>query len=189
MSACGTSETLKRRGLMSGSEPFSDSMARLCRRMTQSGLSGPCSLNSERRRCLGAGCASRAARETRRGDKQSSELSEWRIQLLRAMASVSRAKLVIRLFRPICLIVARRTLGADGKGYRANSVHGPLPQISTQAPPFNGCVVRRLPACDLPKRHYHERYLQSASCRRRSAQKLSRNDEPRRLCARSNAEL
>ena len=134
MSACGTSETLKRRGLMSGSEPFSDSMARLCRRMTQSGLSGPCSLNSERRRCLGAGCASRAARETRRGDKQSSELPEWRIQLLRAMASISRAKLVIRLFRPICLIVARRTLGADGKGYRADSVHGPFPKSVRKHP-------------------------------------------------------
>ena len=68
-----------------------------CPLLTQSGLSGPCSLNSERRRCLGAGCASRAARETRRGNKQSSELPEWRIQLLRAMASISRAKLVIRL--------------------------------------------------------------------------------------------
>lgn len=115
-------------------------------------------------------------------------LRQWRIQLLRAMASISRAKLVIRRFRPICLIVARRTLGADGKTTVPTPCTAPSPNQYASTP-FNGCVVRRLPACDLPKRHYHERYLQFASCRRRSAQKLSRNDEPRRLCARSNAEL
>ena len=97
-------------------------------------------------------------------------LRQWRIQLLRAMASISRAKLVIRLFRPICLIVARRTLGADGKTTVPTPCTAPSPNQYASTP-FNGCVARRLPACDLPKRHYHERYLQFASCRRRSAKK------------------
>jgi phasin len=36
---------------------------------------------------------------------------------------------------PISLLLARRTLGADGKDYRANSVHAPFPKNQQQAPP------------------------------------------------------
>ena len=44
---------------------------------------------------------------------------------------ISRARLVMSSSsRPIWLLLARRTLGADGKDYRADFVHAPFPKIS-----------------------------------------------------------
>jgi hypothetical protein len=48
----------------------------------------------------------------------------------------------------MCLLLARRTLGADGKDYRANSVHAPFPENQHPSAPLRGSVVRRLPACE-----------------------------------------
>ena len=86
--------------------------------------------------------------------------------------------------------MARRTLGADGKDYRANSVHGPLPQISTQAPPSTGAWFG-----DCQPAIYQRGTTMNATSNPQAAadeaRKIiaTRNDEPRRLCARSNAEL
>ena len=39
---------------------------------------------------------------------------------------------------PISLLLARRTLGADGKDYRANSVHAPFPKNQHPSAPVRG---------------------------------------------------
>ena len=49
--------------------------------------------------------------------------------------------------KPISYLLARRTLGADGKDYRANSVHAPFPENQHPSAPLRS-VVRRLPACE-----------------------------------------
>ena len=49
---------------------------------------------------------------------------------------------------PICLLLARRTLGADGKDYRANFVHVPFPEKSYAKRPLKRSMVRRLPTCE-----------------------------------------
>jgi hypothetical protein len=42
-------------------------------------------------------------------------------------------------------------LGADGKDYRANFVHAPFFEKSVRQASPCGCVVRRLPACDIAR--------------------------------------
>ena len=54
----------------------------------------------------------------------------------------------MRLVSPIYLLLARRTLGADGKDYRANFVHAPFPKNQYAKRPLKRSVVRRLPACE-----------------------------------------
>jgi hypothetical protein len=49
-------------------------------------------------------------------------------QLLRVIYIVLRPRLVMPCSRPICQLLARRTLGADGEDYRANFVHAPFPK-------------------------------------------------------------
>jgi hypothetical protein len=136
MSAAGTSATFTRRGSMSGSEPFSDISASPDHVGQFTALFvAPSRFPGGSARAASAQVASSFTVERARPESPLWViLRQWRIQLLRAMASISRAKLVIRLFRPIYLIVARQTLGADGKDHRANSVHGPFPKSVRKHP-------------------------------------------------------
>ena len=59
-----------------------------------------------------------------------------------------RVELVIHFVNAHGFGTGTPDLGADGKDYRANSVHAPFPEnLSTPSAPLRG-VVRRLPACE-----------------------------------------
>jgi hypothetical protein len=58
------------------------------------------------------------------------------IQLLRALETIKRAKLVLSSVKAHMFITGTPDTGADGKDYRANSVHAPFSEKSArQAPP------------------------------------------------------
>src|SRR4030095_2767716 len=94
------------------------------------------------------------------------------------MVTIQRATLVIPSVEAHMTITGTPDPGADGKDYRANSVHAPFSEKSAcQAPPY-GCVVRLLPVHEnrlrsKPKRHYDE-------CKPPSAPRASPKDVPRR---------
>jgi hypothetical protein len=62
--------------------------------------------------------------------------------------TIFRAKLALTLGKAYRLITGTPDPGADGKDYRANSVHAPFPEhLSTPSTPFT-LEARGFPACE-----------------------------------------
>jgi hypothetical protein len=70
-------------------------------------------------------------------------------QLLLAMITIYRATLAMSLRKAYCSNTDTPNLGADGKDYRADSVHAPFPEhLSTPSNHPITLEVRGFPACE-----------------------------------------